>query len=33
MRDLGSRWRGVLEICPELEELKQRIRGWMEKAS
>jgi hypothetical protein len=30
MRDLGAQWRGVLARCPELEDLKQRIGGWMD---
>jgi hypothetical protein len=30
MRDLGGRWRGVLEVCPEIDALKQRIRGWLD---
>ncbi len=25
MRSLGSQWQGVLEVCPELAELKRRI--------
>jgi nitroreductase len=29
MRDLGGQWRGVLRRCPELEELKRRIEGWL----
>jgi hypothetical protein len=29
MRDLGSKWRGVLMVCPELEALKQRIGAWL----
>lgn len=29
MRDLGSKWRGVLTVCPELEELKQRLGAWL----
>ncbi|HKI00625.1 MAG TPA: hypothetical protein VKK31_01475 [Thermoanaerobaculia bacterium] len=33
MRDLGSQWRGVLQRCPEIEELKQRIRAWLEARS
>lgn len=28
MRGLGARWKGVLEVCPELGELRQRIAGW-----
>jgi hypothetical protein len=29
MRELGNRWRGVLERCPELKELKIRIEAWL----
>jgi hypothetical protein len=29
MRDLGSKWRGVLRVCPELEALKQRLDAWL----
>lgn len=29
MRDLGSRWRGVLALCPEIDELRQRIESWL----
>jgi hypothetical protein len=25
VRDLGVRWKGLLEVCPELAELKTRI--------
>ncbi|HEY0478285.1 MAG TPA: hypothetical protein VGD37_12260 [Kofleriaceae bacterium] len=25
MRDLGARWKGLLEVCPEIAELKARI--------
>lgn len=31
MRDLGSKWRGVLAVCPELEELKQRLGAWLQR--
>jgi hypothetical protein len=31
MRELGSKWRGVLTVCPELEELKQRLGAWIER--
>ncbi len=27
MRDLGARWRGLLDVCPEIAELKTRIAG------
>lgn len=30
MRDLGSQWRGVLQRCPELAELKRRIETWLD---
>jgi hypothetical protein len=29
MRDLGARWKGLLEVCPELEDLKQMIGAWL----
>jgi hypothetical protein len=29
MRDLGKQWRGVLQRCPELDELKRRIESWL----
>jgi hypothetical protein len=29
MRELGSKWKGVLEVCPELAELKQTLLGWL----
>jgi hypothetical protein len=29
MRELGSQWRGVLERCSELKELKRRIETWL----
>jgi hypothetical protein len=29
MRELGTRWKGVLEVCPELEELKQCVGEWL----
>ena len=25
MRDLGARWKGLLDVCPEIAELKARI--------
>jgi hypothetical protein len=25
MRDLGGRWKGLLDVCPEIAELKARI--------
>lgn len=30
MRRLGSNWKGVLEVCEELKELKQRIASWLQ---
>lgn len=27
MREVGKRWRGVLQVCPELEELKRRLNA------
>jgi hypothetical protein len=30
MRELGAGWRGLLQVCPELQELRERIRGWLE---
>ncbi len=27
MRDLGARWKGLLDVCPEIAELKMRIAG------
>ena len=29
MRDLGARWRGILQCCPELNELQERIEKWL----
>ncbi len=29
MRALSGQWRGVLERCPEIKELKQRIESWL----
>ena len=29
MSGLGGQWRGVLQRCPEIEELKGRIEGWL----
>ena len=33
MRNLGARWQGVLRICPELAELKDRIAAWLAERS
>jgi hypothetical protein len=30
MRPLGSKWRGVLTVCEELDELKARIGMWLQ---
>ena len=30
MEGLGAKWQGLLKLCPELEELKQRIAAWLE---
>jgi hypothetical protein len=30
MRDLGSSWRGLLDLCPEIDGLKQRIQQWLQ---
>jgi hypothetical protein len=27
MRDLGARWKGLLDVCPEIAELKAHIAG------
>jgi hypothetical protein len=29
MRELGSHWRGLLQCCPELKELQQRVKDWL----
>ncbi len=29
MRDLGARWKGVLQCCSEIDELRQRIEQWL----
>lgn len=29
MRELGARWRGVLQVCPELAELEQTLQEWL----
>lgn len=29
MRDLGAHWKGVLQRCPELKKLQQRIEEWL----
>ena len=30
MRNIGQEWRGVLEVCPEIAHLKERIRVWID---
>jgi hypothetical protein len=30
MREIGQRWRGVLQVCPELAELQRRISIWLD---
>lgn len=30
MKGLGSKWQGLLQVCPELADLKQRIAIWLE---
>lgn len=29
MRELGAKWKGVLEVCPELNELTESVRDWL----
>ena len=29
MRELGAGWRGLLQVCPELQELRDRIHRWL----
>jgi len=29
MRDLGARWKGVLQCCSEIDELRRRIEQWL----
>lgn len=33
MRQLGAGWRGLLQVCPELQELKDRIQSWLQSRS
>lgn len=33
MRELGAGWRGLLQVCPELQELRERLRDWLESRS
>lgn len=30
MRELSGQWRGVLERCPEIKDLKRRIEAWLD---
>jgi hypothetical protein len=30
---LGAKWKGVLEVCPELDELKQTLVDWLSRYS
>lgn len=30
MRDLGAGWKGLLQVCPEIDELKRRIDEWLQ---
>lgn len=32
MRPLGQKWKGVLDVCPELAELRRRVSSWLERA-
>lgn len=29
MREVGARWKGVVQCCPELKELRARIEEWL----
>ncbi len=31
MRELGTGWRGVLQVCPEIDDLKRRIQDWLDR--
>lgn len=31
MRELGAQWRSLLTVCPELEELRLRLRAWLDR--
>lgn len=33
MRELGPAWRGLLQVCPELQELRERIHTWLQSRS
>lgn len=30
MRELGPAWRGLLQVCPELQDLRERLESWLE---
>ena len=30
MRDLGARWRGIVQCCPEIQDLKTKIASWLD---
>jgi hypothetical protein len=30
MRDMAGQWRGLVAVCPEIGDLQQRIREWVE---
>jgi hypothetical protein len=32
MRDIGHGWRGLLQVCPEIDDLKHRIAVWLRSA-
>lgn len=29
MRDLGTSWQALLQLCPEIHELRERVREWL----
>lgn len=31
MRDLGQSWNGMLQVCPELANLRDQIQSWLER--
>lgn len=30
MRELGAGWRGLLQVCPELQGLRDRVQSWFQ---
>lgn len=30
MREIGARWKGVLQVCPELSVLKRHVEAWLQ---